>query len=89
MAVRFRHMARRQVFLWMSAWQRADAAQPSINQTFIELPCALISEGTWQRMQQVLEFKMIEARPSCTVCPGAMRWVKIDERPELRFLARG
>ena len=78
-------MARRQVFLWMSAWQRADAAQPSINHTFIELPCALISEGTWQRMQQVLEFKMIEARPSCTACPGAMRWVKISLTNVLNF----
>ena len=78
-------MARRQVFLWMSAWQRADAARPSINHTVIELPCALISEGTWQRMQRVLEFKMIEARPSCIACPGAMRWVKISLTNVLNF----
>ena len=36
-------------------------------------------------MQQVLEFKMIEARPSCTVCPGAMRWVKISLTNVLNF----
>src|SRR4029450_1549672 len=52
-AVRFRHMARRQVFLWKSAWQRADAAQPSMNHTFLELPCGLISEGAWQRINQL------------------------------------
>jgi hypothetical protein len=74
----------------MSAWQRADAAQPSINHTVIELPCALISEGNLATHAASARIQDDRSASELHRVPRghALGENMIDERSALRFLAR-